>query len=754
MTSDAKPKLLWLRFLRPNLPSFVQLHMREQELCMGQYFELAVIRDPACDYQELCDTHEPDLTILETGVYTGRAEVDNIHYSPQVPKLGFVHSDAYCMTRRQALTNMARWEVDAYFGISVSMAEYTPAIADDLFVWPNFVNPELYRDYGNPKVLPVLFSGSQAAHYPWRSRIDRLVSRHYPALHSPHWGWSWRKGKPSTGGFLEGDKYARLLNSAYVAPTCGTIANEVVRKHFEIPACNTCLLTERTAGLEAAGFEDMRNCVFADEHDVLDKLEWLFENPHELAYITAAGKELVDTRHTIHERGQVREWLEAYRQRGPGQEVVQSSPFGPMRIVDIGSGEKPGHAAVGGLDRRLLAEGDRHLAAGELVEAERMYRSCLNYHQPAIPDHTFRLLRCQLHRGQCREALRTVRDHFPSHRSTAAKGFEPDPTEWAWLLTTLLCCGKVREAALRAEQFPELHNTELGRVRQAIAAVARRQPVPPAAKVRLSVHEMPASTAEQWLEALRQMLTASGQVRIVGMLPKNFDDEVARETPELGAEVVASKRPLADTAFEQFLHVQCRLSRVGDKARNRARRLVDQVAKKLARSDEAIPAGEYAEIVRLMKKEEFSRGVLVGGRHGSWVSRAYVEAVAANPTMPTAVCVGRTGSGFDAFRRQTSGLLQCEFRYLPDGGRLSAAELSGFGLVVVEDAELLTDAASQLDAQLVLIAGLDDAAGQACYEHLMSDGYALLAHENGPQGGYAMFRRNAKSQADELSLVG
>src|SRR5262249_10141164 len=157
----------------------------------------------------------------------------------------------------------------------------------------------------------------------------------FPALHSPHFGWSSKKGKPSATGFLEGEKYAQLINSAWVAPTCGTIANEVVRKHFEIPACNTCLITQRTAALEAAGFVDMVNCVFADETDVLDKLEWLFERPDELARITSAGKQLVDSQHTMQQRDQVFQWFTLHKKLKPGEKIVQAAgPFAPLTIVE------------------------------------------------------------------------------------------------------------------------------------------------------------------------------------------------------------------------------------------------------------------------------------------------------------------------------------------------------------------------------------------------------------------------------------
>src|SRR5262245_29046228 len=155
------------------------------------------------------------------------------------------------------------------------MGQYFPAISDRLFVWPNFIDPEIFWDYGQPKVVPVLITGSQKMLYPWRNRINKLISENFPSLICPHFGWGSDK---ATSRIMHGREYAKMINASYVAPACGTIAKEIVRKHFEIPGCNSCLITEETPALKAAGFLDMQNCVFVTEHDVLDKLEYLFAN--------------------------------------------------------------------------------------------------------------------------------------------------------------------------------------------------------------------------------------------------------------------------------------------------------------------------------------------------------------------------------------------------------------------------------------------------------------------------------------------
>src|SRR5262249_40089367 len=158
-------------------------------------------------------------------------------------------------------------------------------------------------------------------------------------------------------------------------------------------------------GLESAGFVDLANCVFADENDVLDKLQWLFERPEELERITKAGKELVDSRHTIQQRNQVFQWYTLHRQLKPGQRIVQPGPFLPLAIVDENSSVRQGHVNSAGVDRVLISRGDEALRAGRYGEAEKLYRQCNNYLQVDIPEARFRLVICWLYQGRSRAAL-------------------------------------------------------------------------------------------------------------------------------------------------------------------------------------------------------------------------------------------------------------------------------------------------------------------------------------------------------------
>src|SRR5947209_8349625 len=55
-TQPPKPRLLFLRFHKPGLPSFIQRHSAEHLYCLRQHFDVTLVTED-CDYQLLCETH-------------------------------------------------------------------------------------------------------------------------------------------------------------------------------------------------------------------------------------------------------------------------------------------------------------------------------------------------------------------------------------------------------------------------------------------------------------------------------------------------------------------------------------------------------------------------------------------------------------------------------------------------------------------------------------------------------------------------
>ena len=397
------------------------------------------------------------------------------------------------------------------FAIATAAVEKHTEISDSLFIWPNFVDPEVVSRLWSMESIPVLFTGNATALYPWRQRMVKLISKHYPSMICHHPGFDPQKAQPQ---IRVGEPYARMLNSSLIVPSCGTLAKEVVRKHFEIPACNACLVTEPSRTLEAAGFVDMINCVFAEEHDVLDKLSFLFDNPDAREKIVQAGFELVHRHHTIKQRDQILQWYELNKVILPHQKIVQPGPFEQLHLVDRSSRRGTSTLTPNGLHLYLLRQGDRLLWQHDYAGAERYYLRCAQ-HISWMPEPKFRVALCNLYKGKPKLALSWIAELI---QFTLAEygAVDPDPVEWAYFIVATICSGKLGEAIKRANQFPWLHHPELNRTRRAVMFLSDRRIASVAGdqqfqRQRRSIHQLPERNDREWLMTLCHILTACNQ---------------------------------------------------------------------------------------------------------------------------------------------------------------------------------------------------------------------------------------------------
>ncbi|MDB5061450.1 MAG: hypothetical protein JWP67_1293, partial [Mucilaginibacter sp.] len=186
-----KPKLVFFQWKHDGLPMFLKLHLQLHVKCLSEFFDVILINKD-CDYRQICDTHLPDLALFESGYKTSISEritIKNTSAYPHIPKLGLHNGDPWCDCRVGFISDMAHWGIKTFFSISTTTAEHTPEIAENLFVWPNFIDSNIYRDHGQDKVIPVLFNGNMSSVYPWRQKIYKVVSKCYPSLTFPHLGY-------------------------------------------------------------------------------------------------------------------------------------------------------------------------------------------------------------------------------------------------------------------------------------------------------------------------------------------------------------------------------------------------------------------------------------------------------------------------------------------------------------------------------------------------------------------------------------
>ena len=247
---------------------------------------------------------------------------------------------------------------------------------------------------------------------------------------------------------------------------------------------------------------------------MLDKLAFLFAHPDRLQAITDAGYQLVHSRHTNKQRDQILQWFMLRKTLSPNAKIVQHNPFGPLAVVPEATAIASNRPPATGSLLSLLREGDEMLWKGEYSCAETLYVKCVNYYR-WMPEPQLKLALCNLYKGNAKVALSWITK--PIQCTLAEyKAIDPDPVEWAYLIVTLLCLGRTKDALERAGQFPWLHHTELDRVRLIIGSItngATGTTVQDSWKrgQRCSIHCLPSRDFLEWTRQLSRMLTACGQ---------------------------------------------------------------------------------------------------------------------------------------------------------------------------------------------------------------------------------------------------
>ena len=391
-----KPKLLYFQWdHRPNLglSEYLVLQTSDQVRCLQVYFDVTVINHD-CDFAEVCENNEPDMVLFEAGYQTyvsRRPNITNLSANRSLPRAGFHNADLWSNCRAGFLSDMEHFGIETYFSLCTTTAEYFPELDGSLYIWPNFIDPLIFRDYGLEKTVPVMLSGQRHEQYPWRQKAYPIVARHFPTLDCPQF----EHGSGLAHRSLAGAEYARAINASRISLTCGTMAREVVRKHLEIPGSRTCLVAEEFEKLKAAGFRHMESCIFAEPGEVVDVIDELLRNEDLLSKVTLEGHRLVHERHTIFDRPQVYEWFTLQSQLPERQPIVQDGPFGHLRAASggVSYGKTPMPTAA--LDQIQLRAGDSRLWQGDTVRARKHYLEMLRY-VPYSPEARFGIALCDL----------------------------------------------------------------------------------------------------------------------------------------------------------------------------------------------------------------------------------------------------------------------------------------------------------------------------------------------------------------------
>lgn len=165
------------------------------------------------------------------------------------------------------------------------------------FRWlPNFVNIDVFKDYGLEKEIDFLLMGALSEKiYPLRTIIAEEMTGMKGFVHHRHPGY--RDFTPEEGE-LVGESFAREINRAKIFFTDDSIFKYPIAKYFEVPACNTLLLASGSQELRDLGFIDGLTFVEINRSNYLEKAKYYLKHEEERKAIARRGYEMVRENHT------------------------------------------------------------------------------------------------------------------------------------------------------------------------------------------------------------------------------------------------------------------------------------------------------------------------------------------------------------------------------------------------------------------------------------------------------------------------
>lgn len=161
--------------------------------------------------------------------------------------------------------------------------------------WLTFaVNTDIFYPMGLERSGVLQAGACGAGNYPVRAKLIRLLSGWDQYTHIPR--------PPETPDkrpkWPIREDFAKVINQAHIFLTCGSKYDATVQKYFEVPACETVLMSNWFKDLDVLGFENGKNIVIYEE-DVRSQLELMLQDIPRLREIAKKGRELVLQKHTI-----------------------------------------------------------------------------------------------------------------------------------------------------------------------------------------------------------------------------------------------------------------------------------------------------------------------------------------------------------------------------------------------------------------------------------------------------------------------
>lgn len=284
------------------------------------------------DYAQTCEQIKPDFVVLES---TGPHQpiLNKIRHSdayPNIPRIAFISIDPHDTARVQFFRSLSEFRVDAIFIQDTAHMYHCPELFERCFTASTYIDPEIFYDYKEEKTIPVsVFGGAVAPlFYTWRATLLKNIFNYFPTLIYPHPGYHAENQPPAHLFAVFEKNYAKMINRSHFSLADSTRLEYPVRKHLEIPACGTILISPNIPALKDYGFVHMHNCILGEGMQLYNDMATVAANRDLYEKIRKNGYELVHKHHTSTQWTYFLKWYDCFRNLKSDEKIQQRNVFG------------------------------------------------------------------------------------------------------------------------------------------------------------------------------------------------------------------------------------------------------------------------------------------------------------------------------------------------------------------------------------------------------------------------------------------
>ncbi|MEI6126084.1 MAG: glycosyltransferase [Pseudomonadota bacterium] len=172
--------------------------------------------------------------------------------------------------------------------VFVAQKDYVPQLSHENAFWlPASIHPGVFKDHHLERTHDMVFIGTIDEHRKKRKNILRELQKRFDV----------KVFGTDPGDRLSHTEMAKIYSQAKIALN-ESILGEITFRTFEAMACGPMLLTERVENGLADLFEDGKEIITYDYHDIIEKADYFLNHPEERITIAEKGKHKVLKNHT------------------------------------------------------------------------------------------------------------------------------------------------------------------------------------------------------------------------------------------------------------------------------------------------------------------------------------------------------------------------------------------------------------------------------------------------------------------------